>query len=174
MLLAIDIGNSRIKWALFDGLGCRSVGYFITRDFQPTDPTAYDFEPTSYPDLPAGSGGWHAHHGAPASAALRAVHAIAVCSVAHGAAEAAVLAHLQAQGLPVLPVWRVQPGASAGGVRNGYDQPARLGADRWAALVAAHQLHQVSVPVPVAVAVVPATAAVVRVRAAMVATTWMP
>ena len=140
MLLAIDIGNSRIKWALFHGLDCRSVGYFITRDFQPADPAAYDFEPTSYPDLPASAGGWHAQHGAPESGALRAVAGIAVCSVAHGEAEAAVLAHLQAQGLPVLPVWRVRSRAAACGVHNGYAQPERLGADRWAALVAARHL----------------------------------
>jgi len=28
------------------------------------------------------------------------------------------------------------------GVRNGYDRPERLGADRWAALIGAHHLHQ--------------------------------
>jgi type III pantothenate kinase len=32
--------------------------------------------------------------------------------------------------------------ASAGGVVNGYDNPAQLGADRWAALIGARALHQ--------------------------------
>lgn len=31
--------------------------------------------------------------------------------------------------------------AAAGGVTNGYDNPAQLGADRWAALIGAHALH---------------------------------
>lgn len=42
--------------------------------------------------------------------------------------------------------WRLEPrelaaSAEAGGVRNAYREPARLGVDRWAALVAAYRRH---------------------------------
>ena len=37
-----------------------------------------------------------------------------------------------------LPVEWLQPTAERAGVRNGYRDPARLGADRWAALIGAH------------------------------------
>ncbi|MGH8336955.1 MAG: type III pantothenate kinase, partial [Gammaproteobacteria bacterium] len=36
----------------------------------------------------------------------------------------------------------VMPAAQAGGVTNGYQNPAQLGADRWAAMLAAHQRHR--------------------------------
>lgn len=39
------------------------------------------------------------------------------------------------------PLDWLESGASRCGVRNGYDQPTQLGADRWAALIAVHALH---------------------------------
>jgi type III pantothenate kinase len=36
---------------------------------------------------------------------------------------------------------RIQSGEMAGGVRNGYENPGRLGVDRWCALIGAHALH---------------------------------
>lgn len=40
-----------------------------------------------------------------------------------------------------LPLAWLSSSAAACGVSNGYDQPAQLGADRWAALIAARALH---------------------------------
>jgi type III pantothenate kinase len=39
------------------------------------------------------------------------------------------------------PLDWLESSAARCGVRNGYDQPTQLGADRWAALIAAHALH---------------------------------
>ena len=41
-----------------------------------------------------------------------------------------------------LPLDWLTSSAAACGVSNGYDQPAQLGADRWAALIAARALHE--------------------------------
>lgn len=140
MLLALDIGNSRIKWGLFDGEDMVAVGYFVTRQFLPQDVMAYDFEPSSFPALPAGPDELLAHAGAPDPRLLRQVSAIALCSVARAEAETAVLVHLHSLGLPAHPLWRIQASERSLGVRNGYAQPQRLGADRWAALIAARHL----------------------------------
>ncbi|MSQ71847.1 MAG: type III pantothenate kinase [Betaproteobacteria bacterium] len=63
---------------------------------------------------------------------------IIVASVAGAAARAAIEAALQ--GLPVAAQW-LTPRASQCGVSNSYADPAQLGADRWAALIAARHLH---------------------------------
>jgi type III pantothenate kinase len=59
---------------------------------------------------------------------------VAACSVAGSAADAAI-ERLAAR--LAVPLQRVQPTAMAAGVRNLYGVPGNLGADRWAALVAA-------------------------------------
>lgn len=63
---------------------------------------------------------------------------ILACNVA-GPAVAARIEALAAQlGVPL--AW-FRSTAACCGVKNGYDQPEQLGADRWAALVGAHALH---------------------------------
>jgi len=64
---------------------------------------------------------------------------ILACNVA-GAAVAAQIESLTAQ-LRV-PLGWFESSAACCGVTNGYERPERLGADRWAALIGAHHLHQ--------------------------------
>jgi type III pantothenate kinase len=63
---------------------------------------------------------------------------ILACNVA-GPAVAAAIEALAAR-LAVPLAW-FSSSAAAGGVANGYDTPAQLGADRWAALLGARVLH---------------------------------
>ncbi|MEW6314113.1 MAG: type III pantothenate kinase [Pseudomonadota bacterium] len=111
MILAIDAGNSRIKWGLHEG------------------------------------GGWRARHVLPTedaaqlAAAWRQIpvpRAVAIANVAGASVRAALLA--------AMPHWNAQviwatSRAGQCGVRNGYADPAQLGCDRWAALIAARALH---------------------------------
>ncbi|WP_269533696.1 type III pantothenate kinase [Chitinimonas sp. BJYL2] len=69
-------------------------------------------------------------------AALPAPAKAVGCNVA-GPARAAALAAL----LAPLPIVWLQAAAEQGGLRNHYREPARLGADRWAALLGARRHH---------------------------------
>ncbi len=110
MVLAIDAGNSRIKWGAHDG------ARWITRAWVETARVA---------QLQT------------ALAALPALQAIVVSNVA-GAALQRELAVV----LPASPAPRwIRSARMQCGVRNGYDQPAQLGCDRWAALIGAYALH---------------------------------
>ncbi|GIK86931.1 MAG: hypothetical protein BroJett026_24120 [Betaproteobacteria bacterium] len=108
--LAVDVGNSRLKWALVGSRGVLAhgavpnaeIGSLAVRDWQ---------------NLPRPS---------------RAVGA----NVAGEAARVRVEGQLSRWRLPV--EWIV-PTAEACGVRNAYVPPGQLGADRWASLVAARQ-----------------------------------
>ena len=108
MIVAIDAGNSRIKWGLHDGRAWAERGSL----------------PTEKVDQLAGvAGRW------PGGAD------VAACCVAGPAVEAAIAAAAAVSGHRLH--W-VRAGApSAHSVRNGYEQPERLGADRWAALIGA-------------------------------------
>lgn len=109
--LVIDIGNSRIKWAFADGakLGATHVG--------PARPFA---------DSLAAIG------------ALAEQPARIVCAnVAGDDAARALLSWAETQ-FGVTPLL-VRAEEHAFGVRNAYAQPARLGADRWAALIGARR-----------------------------------
>jgi len=114
-VLAIDAGNTRIKWGVHDGRGWASAG---------TVPTAE-------------SGTLHhAWHGA--SLAQRAIASnVAGSTVAHDLQSACERRGIR---LEIL-----RSPAAAAGVTNGYRDPAQLGADRWAALVAAHALARENV-----------------------------
>lgn len=68
-------------------------------------------------------------------AALPAFRAAWLACVADSSREAALLACLP-EGVECV---RVQSSAAAGGVRNGYRRPERLGVDRWCALIGARQ-----------------------------------
>lgn len=110
MILAIDIGNTRIKWGLHDGRGWRGCGSVALADVQ-----RFDWE------IPPG-------------AIERAV-------IANVAGEAAARAVASALGQRAGELVWVRPAATQCGVRNGYEDPAQLGSDRWAALIGAHHLH---------------------------------
>ena len=113
MKLLLDIGNSRIKWAFQSGSGLRDAGACE-------------------------------HHGAPAAAAQvlstlpHRPEAAAAVNVAGSelvdcfAAEIARRFGIELETLVAA--------ASCGPLRNGYAQPAQLGADRWAAMAGAWQL----------------------------------
>lgn len=141
LLLALDIGNSRIKWGLFRELACQATGYFTTRDFADPDIPDYEFELSDPASLPgADITPEVAQYPLPSPLRpqwLTAVGAVALSSVAGSAVEARLLAHLHGLGLAELPVWRVRSTAAALGVSNGYAEPERLGCDRWSALVGA-------------------------------------
>lgn len=111
MMLALDGGNSRLKWGLHDG-------------------TAW---------VATGAVAWEEAPGlAPAIAACGAPVQAAAVNVAGTAGAARIEAVAAALGCPLqwmaATAWRC-------GVRNGYRDPAQLGADRWAALIGARHLH---------------------------------
>ena len=107
MILAIDAGNSRLKWGLHDGQN------WVRQDS------------TDNREVGALAEAW-CHLESPAQ--------IVVSNVA-GADMRASLAELLSP-WAMAPVW-VTAHASAMGVCNGYDDPGQLGSDRWAALLAA-------------------------------------
>jgi type III pantothenate kinase len=107
MLIAIDAGNTRIKWGVHDGATWIAQGA-----------------------LPTGEAARLAAVAAPWPAMARVVG----CNVAGSAVEDEIGAALASRQAP--PHW-LRSSAAACGVRNGYEQPERLGADRWAALIGA-------------------------------------
>lgn len=108
-LLAIDSGNTRIKWAVNEDGAWVDAGAIATAD--------------------SGRLG-------EAWSALRFDRAIA-CNVAGPEIERRLRAACAARGASLaIALAR----ARELGVANGYRDPARLGADRWAALIAAHAL----------------------------------
>lgn len=108
MILAVDAGNSRTKWGVFDADGTLLAAGAVDNDA-----------------LERLAEVWHGFSGC-----RRAV----VSSVA-GEAVAARLGGLFE--LLALPALWIRAPAAACGVKNGYAQPEQLGADRWAALVGA-------------------------------------
>lgn len=107
-VLAIDAGNTRIKWAVNAHGEWTSGGALATAEAARLG--------AAWKDLPA------------------ATHAIA-----SNVSGKAVAAHLEAacaeRGLALRII---ASSARERGVTNGYRDPAQLGADRWAALIAAH------------------------------------
>jgi type III pantothenate kinase len=112
MILCIDSGNTRVKLGLGDDYGWQ---------FQAALPSQ-----TLAQNLPQTLAGW--------PMPLRAVG----CNVAGTAVEAGIETVIAELAIPL--VWLRSTTALAG-VRNGYDNPEQLGADRWAALIGAHHLH---------------------------------
>ncbi len=112
--LVIDIGNSRLKWGLYEQASPTSAllahGAVILEDIDTIHDTVWRHHPK-----PQGMLG---------------------CVVAGDAIKRRVEEQLLRWGQT--PRWLIsQP--EGGGVINGYDHPQRLGADRWAALVGARQ-----------------------------------
>ena len=107
MKIAVDAGNSRIKWGVHDGVS------WVQQGSVPTEDAAA---------LAGVASGW------PGNAPVVA------CSVAGSTVESTIEKVIAERDLRLL--W-VRSEASAYGVHNGYEQPERLGADRWAALIGA-------------------------------------
>ena len=106
MIVAVDIGNTRIKWGVHDGAKWLNRGALLTS------------KAALLADVAAH---W------PQQAAVVA------CNVAGSVTERLVVDALQHR--PVLR-W-LRSSHEACGVRNSYEQPEKLGADRWAALIGA-------------------------------------
>ena len=110
MILAVDAGNSRIKWALHDRSAFVREGWVALADIRSLDKA------------------W---------AQLPAADAIVVANVAGDKVRAGLqklFARWKAE-----PRW-VAAAAAQCGVVSRYDNPSQLGADRWAALIGARQL----------------------------------
>ena len=112
-LLAIDIGNTRLKWALYDGPRPGAAVLAHGAEFlENIDKLA--------------EGPW---------AALAAPRRMLGCVVAAEAARRRVEEQME-ELWDVHPQWVVSSAAEAG-LSNGYDHPARLGTDRWVAMIGA-------------------------------------
>ena len=127
-LLAIDVGNTRLKWALYERAepGAHPIAdgaVFLETIEQLAEPEEGDWSRLVAPDAMLG------------------------CCVAGDAIRHRVEEQMEIWDAP--PRWVVS-GATEAGVRNGYDHPARLGTDRWVALIGARwrmQSHGRSGPV---------------------------
>lgn len=109
MILAIDCGNTRTKWGVFDSAGeLRAHGVCLNAELASmATPVAW---------LPCGR--------------------VVVSNVAGAGIAAALKKLLQALNANIQ--W-VTASEKACGLKNGYQTPAQLGSDRWAAMVAAWQ-----------------------------------
>lgn len=113
MILAVDAGNSRIKWGLRG-----AEGRWIERGVAPVDELERAYEAWSHMPAP---------------------RRIAIANVAGPVVRETVVDLVSRWNIE--PVW-LESGTHACGVTNGYDDPGQLGVDRWAALVAAWQLER--------------------------------
>jgi len=128
--LALDVGNTRLKWAQYDspaaGAHLLAHGAVFLENI---DKLA--------------EGDWHA---------IAVPSKILGCIVAGDAIKRRVTEQLELW--DVAPHW-VIPSPQEAGVTNGYDHPARLGADRWVAMIGArHRLMSRGEPKPCVVVMV--------------------
>jgi type III pantothenate kinase len=129
--LAIDIGNTRLKWALFD------TPQPHARLLEHGAVFLENIERLADQD-------W-AH--------LEAPGAILGCCVASDAVRRRVVD--QAHELWETPPRWIVPNAQEADVANGYEHPSRLGADRWVAMIGAHDRMRRNGPIkPLIVAMV--------------------
>jgi len=115
MILAIDAGNSRVKWGWHDGSGWTSIATVSLIEFAASSDHVNPFSVT---------------HADP--------ERIIISNVAGEGAH-----HLLVNWTSIFdaePIW-LRAESERCGVRNRYDVPERLGPDRWAALIAARELH---------------------------------
>jgi type III pantothenate kinase len=120
VILAVDCGNTRVKWGFSRGQPAVTV-----------DSTGHWLGTGSLPLAELARLGSH-WSGQPE------VSAVAVANVAGAGAHASLAAALRRFGPE--PIW-VTAQARQCGVTNGYTVPAQLGADRWAALIGARHLY---------------------------------
>jgi len=115
MILAIDAGNSRVKWGWHDGQSWSSIATVSLIEFAASSDHINPF------------------------------------SVTHEDPQRIVISNVAGEGAHQLlvnwtsifdaePLW-LRAEAERCGVKNGYEQPERLGPDRWAALIAARAVH---------------------------------
>jgi type III pantothenate kinase len=107
-LLAIDAGNTRIKWGVHDGTAWNEIGAIATAESKSIA--------DAWTDLPR-------------------VEAAIACNVAGESVERDLAAACTGRDITLL---RLTSRREQLGVVNGYRDPGELGADRWAALLAAH------------------------------------
>lgn len=128
--LAIDVGNTRLKWAVYDAPRPGAAVLAQGAEFLDNIDTLAE---GAWADLPAPT-------------------QMLGCVVASDAVRHRV--HEQMEIWDVEPHWVVSSAAEAG-LRNGYDHPARLGPDRWVAMIGAwHRMLRLGPPRPVVVAMV--------------------
>lgn len=109
-LLALDVGNTRLKWGLFVAGAMRDHGALILEEISLLNTTQW--KALAAPDRIIGSN-------------------VAGEAVRHRVED-------QLARWRVMPEWIVASSDECG-VVNGYDRPGLLGPDRWAALIAARQ-----------------------------------
>ena len=114
--LAIDIGNTRLKWGLYSAA---EPGATLLAHGAAFLETVENLAEGDWADLPT-------------------PRAMLGCEVAGSAIKARVLEQLGQRWEDLEPSW-VVPSAQEAGVVNGYDHPSRLGADRWVSLIGARQ-----------------------------------
>jgi type III pantothenate kinase len=128
--LAIDVGNTRLKWALYEVPRPGSALIAHGAEFLENIDKLAD-------------GPW---------AALTPPTAMLGCIVAGDAARRRVEEQMELWDVP--PRWVVASEAEAG-LTNGYDFPTRLGADRWVAMIGAwHRMRAQGPARPIVVAMV--------------------
>jgi type III pantothenate kinase len=110
-ILAVDAGNSRVKWALHEGGSFSHEGS------------------CGHGELESLEKRW---------AALALPDAVVIANVAGEAIGAYIARCCKPWGL--VPTW-VRAQQSQCGVTNTYDNPSQLGPDRWAALIGAHEFQ---------------------------------
>jgi type III pantothenate kinase len=112
--LALDIGNTRLKWALYDSPRSDAMLLDHGAEFLENIDKLAD-------------GPW---------TCIKAPTQVLGCAVASDVIRRRVEEQMEVW--DVAPQWVVASEAEAG-LRNGYDHPARLGADRWVAMIGAYQ-----------------------------------
>lgn len=129
-LLAIDVGNTRLKWALFDQASPQSRLLAQGAEFLENIDRL-------------GSGAW---------TQLRQPDAVLGCVVAGDAIKRRVIDQMDAW--DITPQWVISSEAEAG-LKNGYDHPTRLGSDRWVAMIGAyHRMLEQGKPRPIVLVMV--------------------
>ena len=136
-LLALDVGNTRLKWALYDAP--RVGGRLLAHGAQFLE----NIEKLA-------EGDW---------SSLSAPTRVLGCIVAGDAVKRRVEEQLEQW--DVTPQWVVSS-ASEAGLSNGYDHPARLGSDRWVAVIGARQRLLASGPPRPCIVVMVGTAVTVE------------
>jgi len=116
MILLVDIGNTRIKWALFDGHKLLSVSAEVHRDWTPAIAQRHLIADIERPSR------------------------VLIANVAGGAIATVVSEAARAHWS--IESEFVHSTSEAAGVHTGYRDPKQLGVDRWLAIVAAYNLEK--------------------------------
>lgn len=140
MILAVDAGNTRIKWGLYDS-GRRGDHAWLSLGSLPNaELHALD---ERWRSLPVPGRSLSSVNGVSGVGSVSRVDSVSVVisNVAGETTRSALEAALQHLPAHELRVRWVSSTASACGIRNLYDKPEQLGSDRWAALIGAWRRH---------------------------------